>query len=215
LKDEGLEPDSLLSTLQTLSVFRRYGPWLLRALLDRELVQLGIECEEDEEYALEGMLLETYLLERKGGFLQNDISRRLFAIHLRSIEPERFQELCQMGLTLYEDYLHSQNLRRPEIVAVEWIYQEVQYEYHVEGKQGNTLLEGVLEKTRSALEILKTTWDSREIGPDFIAALREDWELQFMVNYFSSEDVYSYEPYGELISSVRESSTDTLGGRDA
>lgn len=187
----------LIPILETLSVFRRYKPWMLRHLLDKRYIHWI-----RDEYELESALSETYLLEKKEGFLQNDISRRLFAIRFRTMDPDRFRRLCSEGPTLYENYLHSPKPWHPETVVVEWLYQKLQYEYYVEGKRGENLRRVILEATRSALGMLETMWDSREIIPVFADILKEDWELQFMVNYFSSEEGYSDEPYKELLGQV-------------
>jgi hypothetical protein len=190
----------LVSILETLSVFRRYGAWLLQALISEKHIQW-----DGDGYQLEGVLIETYLVERRKGFLQDDITRRLFALRLRHRNPDRFRELCQAGPIIYENYLKSSDRPRyPEIVAVEWLYQKLQYEYYVEGKRGTSLMQEILRSVAHASDILVATWDYREIIPDFIDALNEDWELEFTVNHLLSEEGYSREPYRQLLQRVEE-----------
>jgi hypothetical protein len=168
-----------------------------------------------DEYELEQLLLETFLLERRDGFLQNDISRRLFAIRLRFSNSDLFQKLCAEGLVVYGKHLNSPSLRRPETVAVEWLYQKLQYEYYVSNRRGNDLSECILQATDEVLDKLVSNWDHREIVPDFIETLRADWELEFNLNYMSSREGYSHDPFREVLRRAEEKRKQLLQGANS
>lgn len=201
---EKSEDPDLVPILKTLSVFRKYRPWLLQWLKES-----GIIDWDKDEYQLEKALLDTYLLERRPPFLQNEISRRLFSIHLRLKESDTFNDLCEESVSLFKKRLELSNLRSPEAVAVEWLYQKLQYEYYVNEKRGNDLLEEIEQAATIAISSLEEKWPRPDMVPDFIDALREDWELEFLVNYLTNRREYDNETYERLL---RNLSQDLLEG---
>ncbi len=84
IKDH-ISPDLKRQDILNLSVVRRFNSRLLRELMDSDLIEWS-----KNEYELEDQLLRTYLVTRKSGFLEDDITRRLLSIHLRKTEPELF-----------------------------------------------------------------------------------------------------------------------------
>lgn len=206
--EDEFDTPELISIMETLSVFRRYGPWLLQTLINKQHIHW-----DGDGYQLEFALVETYLMERKAGFLQDDITRRLFAIRLRHRDLPRFRRLCREGLIICEEYLHSKP-RRSEIVAVEWLYQKLQYEYYVEEKRGNHLKQEILKATDYILDMLVATWDYREIIPDFREALNRDWEFEFVTNFFLSEKGYNHDLYRQLVEHTKAKSQQLRQGGD-
>jgi hypothetical protein len=185
----------LRDELDTLSPCRRFTPAFLRNFIDQGLIR------QDDEYRLADELTATYLVGRKSGFLLDDITRRLLAIRLRHEDLGRFIKICQAGRKIYADDLSDPTTTRPEIIAIELLYQELQLGYyqHALDAKGRTELRGqfftILD---DHLHTLVAKRDAREMIANLLDALEDDWEFQFVINYFLREDVYNEQPYQEL-----------------
>jgi len=186
----------LRDELDTLSPCRRFTPAFLRSFINRGLIRQG------DEYRLADELTATHLVGRKDGFLLDDITRRLLAIRLRYEDPGRFIEICQASREVYADYLSNPKTTRPEIIAVELLYQELQlgyYHQHVLDVQGRAeLAERFFGMLDDHLHTLVAERDAREMIANLLDALEDDWEFQFAINYFLREDMYNERPYQKL-----------------
>lgn len=177
-------PNDLGKTWEAISVFRRYDMRLLDLLIGENLILWFGKGGQLEE-----ALDETHLVERKKGFWQDAIARRLALLRLLTKDFPRFRELSQVGVRFYREYLCSPTYRHPEILAVEWLYQEIQYAYYVRKMDGKALEDTILKVSSETVECLieKGKEYPQELVRDFLEVLREDWELEFMFNYFAWE----------------------------
>jgi hypothetical protein len=186
----------LRDELGTLSVCRRFIPRLLRGLIERGLIQ------HDDEYRLADELAATYLVTRKHGFLQDDITRRLLAMWLRHEKTNHFIKICQAAREIYADHLSNPTTARPEIVAIELLYQDLQLGYYQQASNTRQKRAELGEKFFAALDdhlrTLIAERNAREMMDNLIDALENDWEFQFVINYFLREDAYNEQPYQKL-----------------
>jgi hypothetical protein len=81
---------------------------------------------DGDEHRLEDKLTQTFLVTRKEGFLQDDITRRLLAIRLRHEKPDRFANISKVARETYAELLSNPKTVRPEMIAIELLYQELQ-----------------------------------------------------------------------------------------
>ncbi len=193
------EIHSLIKILETLSVFRSFGPWLLKILINK-----GYISWEGDAYQLRDALLSTYLLHREGAFLQDSITQRLFSTRLRDRAPEKFKALCRLGADVYWERLCS-HFRYPEELAVEYIYQQLQCAYHTKGLSGTKLRRLILESLNDATEVMSQKEDVREVFPHFLSRLKEDQELEFFTNYFINEVNYDHSIFKNILSDFKKS----------
>ncbi len=200
-------PPKLQNRFKKLSVFRKYNYRLLKKIIDGEL------CEYKESARkLEKSLTTTSLVERKDGFIQDEIVRRLLAIRFRQVERESFITLCQKAKDIYKQDL-QQTISRPEIIAVEGIYQELQVEYHQEEqplKTKQALQEKFFAKDGilyEYLELLANRPDATDSIADLIRLLEDgnrNWEFRFVINFFlKAENQYNEEPYQHMLAQVK------------
>ena len=201
-------PEPLQNTFDVLSVFRRYNYRQLQQIIDEKLIEYG-----GDAYSLENDLVATYLVERKPepGFLQGEIVRRLLAIRLRWEEPERFLELCQKAKQIYKQDLQQLAIYRPDIIAIEVLYQELELGYYG-GEQTLVARKALRDRffadggiLRRYLKILATKSDAPAIIAGLRASLEGEhgsWEFRFAVNFFLRGDQYSNEPYEEMLVQV-------------
>jgi hypothetical protein len=182
--------------LDTLSPCRRYTPKFLRGLIQRGLIQ------HDDAYQLENELTATYLVTRKHGFLQDDITRRLLAIRLRHEQLAYFVKVCEAAKEIYAEHLADPKTTRPEIVAIELLYQELQLRYYLRmpGTQEERaeLADEFFSVLEGCLQMLVAERDAREMIANVIAALEEDWEFQFVINYLLRGETYAEHPFQRL-----------------
>jgi hypothetical protein len=184
----------LLKVLESISVFRRLDLTILGKLIERKTVKWDASRDE-----LEDALLNAQLTQRAGGFLQDDITRRLFSIRLRKKDNARFNQLCQEAFSIYNDYFGSPKHRKPEIVSIEFLYHKLLAGYYVEGLRETQLMNSMLEQVNLIFDELTITWDFREIIPEILDLLRRDWEFEFTMNYLMREDGYNHTTYSQLI----------------
>ncbi len=186
-------PPELLDSLSTLSVVRRFESRFLQCLKNDHL--LGWDSNI---YELEDRLTQTYLVTREeSGFLQNDITQRLLAIHMRRKEPQKFITLCQKAIAIYQKILEESKIFRLDIVALELFYQHVQYFCSLEEIRNtkkdvfDTLSNIPQELTQDdifstlieAAQLLRAKREPRGIMLGFLGILRNDWEFEFTFNY--------------------------------
>lgn len=176
------EMPRLFPVLETLSVFRRFDGPLLTALQQH---QPPLLVWEGPIQTLIESLQATFLISRQETFLQDNLTRRLFAIHLCVHDPVRFQALCAFGVKYYGDWLRSLKSRRIEYVAVEYIYQRAQYAHYVTQQGAEALRPALLMALAEAGQILMQAWPN-DVLQDLLRVLEEDWELEFMVNEYGS-----------------------------
>jgi hypothetical protein len=187
-------PERLPDAFDTLSVVRRFNTRLLRHFMDKQLIEWS-----ESEHELADALTQTHLVTRESGFLQDDVTRRLLAVRLRQTDHQRFLNTCEEAIAFYEHYLQDPKAIRPEIIAVELLFQKLQYFCNKEscGK------EQILGSLTEILEQLVSERDSSTIMQIFLDLLERDWEFRFNFNYLLRDRVYDHEyPYNELIQQI-------------
>lgn len=187
--------EELRDIMKLLSPCRRFDYLFLRRFIEKGLIQA------DDAYDLADKLTNAYLIVRKDGFLQDDITRRLLAIRLYQNDPEKFVEICQTAKEIYTDVLSTSKTTRPEIIVIELLYQELQLAY-CQQKQNSE--ETFSIAVNNNLNILIADRDVYEMIDNFVEALMNDWEFQFVLNYFQRKDTYSDGPYQSLRQQINE-----------
>ncbi len=191
------EPD-LGPILDTLSVFRRFGPWLLK-----DLIKAGQIFTNVDEHDLVTRLTGTYLLHRENGCLEDSITQRLLNIRMRCTDKPKFHRLCTLGRDFYHSRLSYPKTIHPVQWAVEYLCLGLQCAYFVENQRGADLKAAFLGLVAECRRLLKT-WEGQSLYVDFIQALRDDWELEFLTNYFlSKKDAYADE-YAEILIQIED-----------
>ncbi|MCP4107086.1 MAG: hypothetical protein GY749_16360 [Desulfobacteraceae bacterium] len=195
-------PDSLKEAFNIFSVVRRCNTTLLQQFIDKGMIEWSGSVHD-----LEDALTRTYLVNREDGFIKDDITRRLLAIHMRQKNQSDFIRICKKTISIYESWLKSPMAVRPAIAAIELFFQKLQYYYFFFNK------EVVVEKRRQQavndlndiLEKLAFERDSYTIISVFKDAFTNDWELRFTINYLLRDDIYDNDhPYNELLSEINE-----------
>lgn len=195
-------PENLREPFDVLSIFRRYSYRQLNKILERELIHYPGGADE-----LEHALTATYFVRRSGGFIQDDIVRRLLALRMYWQAPDRFCDLSAEARDLYAEELQAGS-RRPAIIVAEALYQELQYRYHA--CDGSTVErqrlrdeffapEGLVD---SYLHYLESDPDPHDAKENFLALLQNegeaDWELRFAFNFYLRDTDYDEAPFEAL-----------------
>lgn len=197
------ESANLLSIIETLSVFRQYGTWLLNELIERSQIQWTGRAFELKDILSKTRIISKPILE-PSSFLRNDISGRLLSIRLResSEGQTRFAELCQLGLTLFRNRILRPEGEPVDILALEWLYQELQHECHVEAIRGDPLKQRILSAADDIMDFLVLGNSSLDVVEGFTNSLKLDWEFGFQFNYFAGVSGYTTQPFIDLEKSV-------------
>lgn len=177
--------------LRILSVCRRYTANIMKKFMDAGL----LKPMDDQQ--LGDDLLASYLVRRKDGFLEDDITRRLLAIELRHTDMSCFLQGCQVARDAYLVELHR-NRSRPERMAIELLFQELQLAHYtrrqaVEPGSINGCLDALIEG-RDGVEALD----------DLLENMESDWEFQFCWNFLQRDSVYNGGPYHSLVAQVKD-----------
>ena len=187
-------PEELLEVMVKLSPCRKFNPKFLKECMHRELIA------EADEYDLEDKLTNAYLIIRKDGFLQDDITRRMLSRYLLQKDRHTLVEMCRVARDIYTQLLPTSI--RPDLLIIEFLYQELQIGYYRNPEQTKErrkeLAVNFWTFVPQYLNQLVDGRDVREIMTIFTDSLENDWEFQFTLNYFSREDAYSLTPYHTL-----------------
>jgi hypothetical protein len=185
----------LINIFDTLSVVRRFNSDLLDVFIQNGLIDWN-----GKPYMLEDELTKSLLITRKRGFLEDNITQRLLAVDLAKTNPERFARICHTALDFYKSYLVSSGINRPDIIAIETIFQTLKC--CALDKDG--CKEYIFEEIPTILDMLVRDRNVRDIMRSFQELLANDWELRFYFNYLLREDVYRELPYQKLLRIIPE-----------
>jgi hypothetical protein len=189
-------PENLDNIFDTLSVVRYFNSRFLRHLMDDRLIRW-----QKSEIELEDELTRTHLVTRSHSFLHDAITQRLLSIRLRKFDPDYFLMICKASIDFYENSLQDSGINRPDILAVELLFQKLQFVHYDHLGDKDEILNAVPE----VLEKLVNGRDPREMIRSCIDLLKDDWEFSFLFNYLMRDGVYDNEsPYNELIECVGE-----------
>lgn len=208
----GVVRDCIESTLNEIPSGHEY----LRELLERACVfrfldyrtlrelKEGLLTKKLDEYDLADALTTRYLLEWKGRFLKDEITRRLLTVKLRNETPHEFPKRCEQVIGICKDRLALSNVNSPETWTIEFLYQSLQCQaLHVqEPEQRSKMRDAFLQQISGALKIF---YRRETLGDRWIEekealkqAIRGDWEFQFTVNYYLRDNNYNEEPYKKM-----------------
>ncbi|MCP4106268.1 MAG: hypothetical protein GY749_12130 [Desulfobacteraceae bacterium] len=185
----------LRDIMEMLSPCRRFDYLFLRQFIEKGVIRA------DDAYDLADRLTNAYLIVRKDGFLQDDITRRLLAVRLYQDDSKKFIEICKAAKESYTYALSNSKTTRPEIIVIELLYQELQLAYC---QQEQNTEETFSEAVNENLNILIADRDVQEMIDNFVEALMDDWEFQFVLNYFQRKDTYNDQPYQRLKQQINE-----------
>lgn len=198
-------PEPLRLIFDNLSVFRRSSQAILHTMLETGIISYPGDARQ-----LEADLITTYLVRRRDGFIQDESIGRLLALRLRWTDSQRFLQLCRTGRSLYERAIATSS--RPEIMAMEAIYQELQIAYYesAQDRQARAQLrerffhaDGILQHY---LRLLGTIPDAADVKANLHALLDDehgDWEFQFAVNFFLRDEQFDDQPSAEVRSQIK------------
>jgi hypothetical protein len=194
----------LVDIFETLSVVRRFNGDLIE-----KFIQEGLINWDGKPSVLIDKLTKTFPITRKNGFLQDKIIRRLLAMGLLKTDFQRFIEINAKALEFYKNSLASPGVHRPDIIAVELIYQTLQY-----SSLGEENLVDRLDEVDLILDMLIDGRNAMGMMYSFQELLYNDWELRFYFNYLLRKKSYEERPYQDLLRIVDDFLADLRGAKN-
>ena len=208
-------PNSLKDSFYFLSVFRRYNLSILTALIEQ-----GIICNYkggsalDSAEALEAELASNYLVQRKNGFIQDAIVRRLLAIRLRYSDRDQYLKLCRIAREVFLESLILPTSSMPEYLLIEGIFSELNVKYfenEESEKYRKNIRNAFFDKEGilySWLSKLRDRQDAKDIKKNLLVRLQDydekdwDWEFSFAINFYMRESSYTPAPYHKMLEEI-------------
>jgi len=194
-------PGDLRPIFETMSFYRYFDKHIVETLMEA-----GELPTRDVLHLLDSMT-STHLIERIPYMYRDAITRRLIVLSLRHRLPApEFSRRCTQAFNLYLSALKKHKDDRREVWAIECFFQLLQAHAVTvqEGKARPDFLERPFGKELD--RILKAYVGKRREYRSAIEAvlykMDEDWELQFIVDYFFGENGYSLNPYEKLKSAI-------------
>lgn len=185
-------PDDLLPIFDTLSVIRRFDRRLLAYLMG---TASPLIVWPSEVMQLEDALTKTYLVGRDQSFLHDGVVRRLLAIRARRVDLNRYLAISRRAFDFYMDCLKDPPVFRPDILAVEAVYQIIQQAYDPETRDHTSCL----ARLSDVLEALVAHQPAPiRVVDGFKDLLYRDWEVRFDLNYLCGKGGYDDAPYREM-----------------
>jgi hypothetical protein len=194
--------DNLKKIFDTLSVVRRFNARMIRNFMDNTNYKNEKFMQfSGDEYDLEDSLVQTYLINRKDGFLQDDIARRLLSVNLHRTDSNLFNNICEQAISFYEERLKDTESYGRDIIAIELLFQKMQYICYKES--------GTKQQFFNSLDdvffTLKQGRDSDTVVRAFIQKLNQDWEFHFTLNYIFREGSYDdKKPFNALMKKIND-----------
>ncbi|MBE8965556.1 hypothetical protein IQ277_04645 [Nostocales cyanobacterium LEGE 12452] len=208
------ENNHLYESIEKLSIFPILnGTWILKEAVRRFNLPFS-----DDSFKLNAELTKTSIFTRDKTIIKDGMTRRLLVIGLlRETSPDNFQELCSEAAQICWEYIHELKSKNNSAVAGTW---SMQYFFQSLQKHAgfinfgpnslayrqelrNDFFDKTVEET---LGIFRNT--DREQFHEFIYTLKSevenDWEFQFVVNYYLHNDEYNDAPYRYLIQKLDE-----------
>jgi len=198
-------PEAQRPVFETMSVFRVSDYRILNTLIGnaQESLLPGLTRPlilwQGTAVQLGDALSHTKLLRWQYRLLRDDITRRMLALGVRMTAGPEFVELSRTARQTFDAYLQQYGVASvPEIWFIEALYEELQC--HVLGIESvesrmalrQEFLEGLVP------EYLRKLVQKREAAQEKVqleAALNEDWEFRFTVNFFLRGRSFDDEPY--------------------
>ncbi|WP_392533370.1 hypothetical protein [Nostoc sp. C117] len=208
------ENNHLYESIEKLSIFPILnGTWVLKEAVRR--FQLPFS---DDSFKLNAELTKTSIFTRDKTIIKDGMTRRVLVIGLlRESSPENFQELCSEAAQICWEYIHELKSKNNSAVAGTWsmqyFFQSLQQHAGFINCGANSLAyRQELRKTffdetvEETLGLFRNT--DKEQFHEFLYTLKSevenDWEFQFLVNYYLHNDEYNDTPYRYLMQRLDE-----------
>lgn len=197
-------PEAQRRVFETMSVFRVSDYHILNTLIGNTQESLladptsSLISWQGTAVQLGDTLSRTQLLRWQHRLLRDDITRRMLVLGIRMTASDEYIKLCRIAREIYDAYLQLNGTAGdPEIWFIEALYEELQcHIFEIESVENRTALRRrFLEEL--VPEYLQKLIEGREAAQERVhlkAALEEDWEFQFAVNFFLRGRSFSDEP---------------------
>jgi len=184
-----------------LSPIRKFNAQTLRVLIESGFIEYNIE----DVFELEDKLTKTKIIERRDSFLQDNIIRKLLAINLRNNDTKKYLELINIAKESHKYSIKNGLTVFPHLLGIELIFIEIEDRLE-KGIMGNIeYMYGLFLSTQNLLLNNKPIDKRRAIKAVFIEKLREDIELECIVNfYLSKEKNLFFEVYENLVKRLED-----------
>jgi hypothetical protein len=193
----------LKDIMTMLSVFRYLDYRILNHIAEQR--ELGLDG-----ITLADKLTGAYLLNYEGRLLKDDVIRRLLAVWLRHERKDEFVELSKLAQSLCVEHLRDPRVQSPERWVIEYLYQALQQSSLLindsEARKGMRQ-HFFDEEVPTALNLFiverdvpRGEWRAERQALERL--LKEDWEFQFIVNYYLRDSYYETGPFSRLLEIV-------------
>ncbi|MHC5614880.1 MAG: hypothetical protein ACYTXA_28855 [Nostoc sp.] len=208
------ENNHLYESIEKLSIF----PIINSTCILKEAVRRFQLPFSDDSFKLNAELTKTSIFTRDKMVIKDGMTRRLLVIGLlRESSPGNFQELCSEAADICLKYIHELKSKNDSAAAGIW---SMQYFFQILQQHAGfinfgpnslayrqELRKDFFDKTvEETLGIFQNT--DREQIHDFLCTLKSevenDWEFQFVVNYYLHNEEYNDAPYKYLIQRLDE-----------
>ena len=161
-----------------------YAP-VLQGLIDHHFGKY----EAKDGFSLSDKLTTSKLFTKKTdtSLIEDGLLRRLFAIRLWYMEPDKFIDYCETAQELCLEYFQSERCYMPEYWFLEYLFQFLQKSASCIGeqKQRDLIREKFYIELDRLLDILNQTVDDVRVeGNNILDLIKNDWEFAFTVNYY-------------------------------
>ena len=204
--------DNLKPYFENLSVFRCYSLHLLEMIMKEGIIPTTIDAP-----TLEEKLTENFLVERVNFFIRDNIVRRLLALRFYWRTPERYLNVCQKALHIYQTELREMEDDAVPML-IECLFQELQLNFlsHAQDLAARKRLQSdffngspgkdAILDTYLELIFSKKRW--RDIARNFVKEINnvEDEsisEFRFAVNFMMRGDGYDESSIQQLLQRVK------------
>ncbi|AUT00701.1 hypothetical protein CLI64_09985 [Nostoc sp. CENA543] len=208
------ENSHLYESIEKLSIFPILNStWILKEAINR--FQLPFI---DDSFKLNTELTKTSIFTRDKTVIKDGMTRRLLVIGLlKESSPEQFQQMCCQGADICWEYIHQLKAKNDSanagIWSMQYFFQKLQQHAGFINCGNNSLAyrqklreNFFAETVEETISIFYNT--DREQIHEFLSTLKseieQDWEFQFLVNYYLHNDEYNDIPYRNLIQKLDE-----------
>ncbi|MEH2287553.1 hypothetical protein [Nostoc sp.] len=208
------ENNHLYESIEKLSIFPILnGTWILKEAVRRFKLPFS-----DDSFKLNAELTKTSIFTRDKTIIKDGMTRRLLVIGLlRETSPDNFRSLCSEAAQICWEYIHELKSKNNSAIAGTWsmqyFFQSLQQHAGFINYGPNSLayrqelhnnfFDKIVEET---LGIFRNT--DKEQFHEFIYTLKSevenDWEFQFLINYYLHNEEYNDAPYRYLIQKLDE-----------
>jgi hypothetical protein len=175
----------LYETFEALSVVRKISRMLLDQFIRSELIK-GYRSKFD----IEESLLGTFIFRRKERFIEDAITRKVFAIHLRHSNATLFKEISLKAIECYLKELKDPQSLEPATLAVELLYLELQA-YCINDYTKSDAKERFMQSVNNLIEVIERhrNKNALEIIESMRDILQKDQELGLNLQYLADAEM--------------------------